>query len=61
MTFNIVSQSLSYGAHSVPKPFNKLNHFNFYRGWIIEHALNNLLRYYTENDVSTKVRGRRYD
>ena len=24
-------------------------------------ALNNLLCYYTENDVSTKVRGRRYD
>ena len=24
-------------------------------------VLNNLLCYYTENDVSTKVRGRRYD
>ena len=25
------------------------------------YAFNNLLRYYTENDISTKVRGRRYD
>ena len=35
--------------------------FNFLKLLMEAYALNNLLCYFPENDVSTKVRGKRYD
>ena len=41
--------------------FEWLKAVNFFKLIMEGCALNNLLCYYTENDVSTEVRGRRYD